>query len=344
MAEALDHQSLAQRISQLLGDRVTELQPLRGGGNNCLYRVEIRSGAVYVAKHYASGSRRSAAALEREWRMLNFLHEAGIDRVPRPIASEPSYRLTLFSYIEGQSGETADLGEHDFQQAADFIRQLLSLDRKKPAQQLGLASEACFDIDGLITAIQQRRDFLRSLPGDIPDADRLQNFLGAEFDPAFDRCCAGLKKSDSGYQLSRVLSPSDFGFHNALKDVDGRWHFLDFEFSGWDGFEKMIADFLLHPGMQLAVEQQGRLLALVAGHWPDCEASWRMMPTIYRLCALKWTLILLNEFNPDRMRQRMLANPAGATPAQRRHEQLLKAGMAIEGLGQARLETLFGEQ
>ena len=49
-------------------------------------------------------------------------------------------------------------------------------------------------------------------------------------------------------QRLRVLSPSDFGFHNALRRPDGTIVFVDFEYFGWDDPAKMMADAMLHPG------------------------------------------------------------------------------------------------
>jgi hypothetical protein len=50
----------------------------------------------------------------------------------------------------------------------------------------------------------------------------------------------------------RTLSPSDFGFHNAIRKTDGTLCFIDFEYFGWDDPVKLTADFLHHPGMALS--------------------------------------------------------------------------------------------
>ena len=44
-----------------------------------------------------------------------------------------------------------------------------------------------------------------------------------------------------------VLSPSDFGFHNALLGPDGKLCFIDFEYAGWDDPAKLICDFFCQP-------------------------------------------------------------------------------------------------
>ena len=56
----------------------------------------------------------------------------------------------------------------------------------------------------------------------------------------------------------RSLSPSDFGFHNALLEADGRLTFVDFEYFGWDDPVKIVADVMLHPGMGLSADHGRR--------------------------------------------------------------------------------------
>jgi len=43
------------------------------------------------------------------------------------------------------------------------------------------------------------------------------------------------------------LSPSDFGFHNALVDPSGALSFLDFEYAGRDDPAKPVSDFFCQP-------------------------------------------------------------------------------------------------
>ena len=48
------------------------------------------------------------------------------------------------------------------------------------------------------------------------------------------------------------ISPSDFGFHNALRTNTGPV-FFDFEFSGWDDPAKTIIDFFFSLVFQLVI-------------------------------------------------------------------------------------------
>ena len=59
-----------------------------------------------------------------------------------------------------------------------------------------------------------------------------------------DRCQAcGISPEEELGPADRVLSPSDFGFHNALLDRQGNVRFFDFEYAGWDDPAKLVCDF-----------------------------------------------------------------------------------------------------
>ena len=96
---------------------------------------------------------------------------------------------------------------------------------------------------------------------------------------------------------ARTLSPSDFGFHNALLRPDGTLVFIDFEYFGWDDPAKTVADFFLQPQAPLAPERLAsaflQRLPAVCGRAP---ASASGSPCVYPLLSLKWCLIMLNPF------------------------------------------------
>jgi hypothetical protein len=106
------------------------------------------------------------------------------------------------------------------------------------------------------------------------------------------------------------LIPADFGFHNAMRGPDGRVTFIDFEYFGWDDPVKLTADFLLHPAMKLPAAQQARFRrALCELHADDAHFS-RRLRALTPLFALRWSLILLNEFLPERWSGRAFAKGA----------------------------------
>ena len=104
-----------------------------------------------------------------------------------------------------------------------------------------------------------------------------------------------------------TLSPSDFGFHNALRIKNDSLAFLDFEYFGWDDPVKLMCDFAFHPGMELNREMRKlwfRATLKLYGDrlLPRLNASW----PLYGLC---WVLILLNEFRSDVWARRRAADP-----------------------------------
>ena len=75
---------------------------------------------------------------------------------------------------------------------------------------------------------------------------------------------------------------------------------------------KLTADILLHPGQALLPRQRKRFrqaaLRLYASDQGFAGRLWAYLP----LFGLRWLLILLNEFIPERWRRRVLAGEAGS--------------------------------
>ena len=106
----------------------------------------------------------------------------------------------------------------------------------------------------------------------------------------------------------QILSPSDFGFHNALKNVNGSIVFIDFEYFGWDDPVKLLCDFAFHPGMELSVAMKKYWFKATLKLYgeellPRLHSSW----PLYGLC---WVLIILNEFRSDIWDRRRAADPS----------------------------------
>jgi hypothetical protein len=92
------------------------------------------------------------------------------------------------------------------------------------------------------------------------------------------------------------VSPSDFGFHNALFDAAGRATFIDFEYAGRDDPGKLACDFFCQPEVPVPLVFFDDFLdAIEAPLRLDADDLWRcraLLPA-YRI---KWVCIILNEF------------------------------------------------
>ena len=121
----------------------------------------------------------------------------------------------------------------------------------------------------------------------------------------------------------RTLSPSDFGFHNAIRRPDGTLAFVDFEYFGWDDPAKTLVDFVLHPGMMLPPNLAQIFVARFVSAFGDDQLAERAR-LVYPLFGLKWCTIVLNDFLPGR--QTIGPAPGGEDAAGTRLRQLAKAG------------------
>ena len=105
----------------------------------------------------------------------------------------------------------------------------------------------------------------------------------------------------------RTLVPSDFGFHNALRDSQGDLTFIDFEYFGWDDPVKLASDSLLHPGTPMTQAVRSRLRSAMLDLHANNPGFPARFAAFFPLFGLRWVLILLNEFHPERWRRRVLA-------------------------------------
>jgi hypothetical protein len=188
-----------------------------------------------------------------------------------------------------------------------FLARIHHLREKAGDRAFPRASEGVFSLDALLANLRSRRDRLRT----VHDTE-VHEFLTSEFDKLLPIACEhasgclkayGLKARDVLPLGSRTLSPSDLGFHNALRLANDALVFVDLEYFGWDDPAKLISDFLLQPEQCLTQELRNRFLEGSIEIYGDALLSQRQalyMPFF----RLKWATILLNEFmRADRARR-----------------------------------------
>ena len=304
----------------LLGRAVDRIAAVSGGGNNRLYRIEA-AGSHFAMKLYASNDASGHQRFARETAALTLLATTRLaDRVPCLVAASEAHSAVLFDWIEGTPPH--ECGPDDLADMLDFIADLHMIDTLPAAKSRGEAAEACLSGAELARQIDERRGRLDR----IEDDPALARYLGR-----FDLLWRYLRPTILGFAVLppalRILSPSDFGLHNALRRPDGRLVFLDFEYFGWDDPVKLAADMIWHPGMMLDETAARTVTALSTRLFArDDPAYGRRLAAMLPAYGLRWCLILLNEFLPERWnrrRQAQDADPADWPAAKRR--QLDKA-------------------
>lgn len=298
-------EALRTQAARLLGQPPAAAEAVAGGGNSRLFRLEDRAGRRYALKVYPSRQHDPRDRLGAEFTALSFLHRHGVREVPAALACDQEHGLALYEWIEGARVAGPDDGDIDA--ALAFARRLRALG--SAGDELPLASEACLSGGEILAQLHRRLDRLATVP-------ELAALLTGRLIPLRERAAEG---AQAGYRrlgrdfdtplppALRCLSPSDFGFHNALRRDDGSLVFLDFEYFGWDDPVKLTADFIQHPGMALDAALADRFVAGACALYGDEDGFAARLGLLAPLIGLRWALILLNEFLPERWSARQFA-------------------------------------
>lgn len=300
-------------LARLTRDPVESVEKIGNGGNSKVYRIQCRNGATYAAKFYFQRTADGQDRLQVELAALRFLWESGVRCIPRPLAADPAAQIALFEYVRGGEIGPGTVTARDLDQAVAFADMLKRLGTLDASAGLPLAAEACFSGAAVVDNVKARLVRLEATQrhGEIYNA--LRCFLRERFAPALARLTGWARaeqgKAAFGVELAprlRTLSPSDFGFHNAIRRESGELVFVDFEYFGWDDPAKMIADFLLHPhpAMQLARGQRQAFVAAMLGCFGEGDTLRQRLRAVYPLFGLKWCMILLNDFRAESIERR----------------------------------------
>ena len=132
-------------------------------------------------------------------------------------------------------------------------------------------------------------------------------------------------------QSLRCISPSDFGFHNALKMADCSLRFLDFEYAGWDDPAKMVGDFFAQLAVPVSEHYFDHFVEQVMQPFEYPEFLIQRASLLRGAYQVKWCCIALNVFIPMHMARRRFANPY-LNEIEMKQNQLLKAEKLLKNL------------
>jgi Phosphotransferase enzyme family len=319
--------ALAQRLTAQAGRSVPRaLTRLAGGRNNQVFRLDTDDGPL-VLKRYFKDARDSRDRLGAEWSFVSHAWSRGIRVVPEPLACDPAEQAGLYSFVQGRKLAPTELTSAHVDAAIDFVLAV----NERPRPTLAPGSEACFSLADHVSTIERRVARLAKLDDGVPHVDEARQLV-PRLQLMWDAVKAligagmaleGLKMSQALGPDQQCLSPSDFGFHNALLDDTGRVTFLDFEYAGRDDPAKLVSDFFCQPDVPVPLSLHGHFVDRMAqGLGLDAAgvARCRLLLDAYQI---KWTCIILNDFLPLGAARRAFAD-TGAW-AERCAAQLAKA-------------------
>jgi aminoglycoside phosphotransferase (APT) family kinase protein len=322
----------------------TDLRATRigGGGNNRVFRLEAGNES-FVLKCYFQHPSDPRDRFRTERAFYEHLRAAGVASAPCFLAADETHRFTILELVAGSKLSPEQVTMDAVQQAVNFVVDANRQREGPSAAAIGRASEACFSLDEHLDVIARRVARLDQIADSDPLDREARAFAGNELQPAWQRLRERIldqARRDAiapAAQLSpsqTCLSPSDFGFHNALRRGDGRLAFFDFEYAGWDDPAKLACDFFCQPQVPVPLSfREAFVGGLREGLGLD-EAFERRARLLLPAYQVKWCCIMLNEFLPgDRQRRAFAQGDTALT--ERKQRQL---GLARSALRQAPLQ------
>lgn len=316
----------AQALREMLGGLglagEAQLTPLSGGANNQVFRVE--AGEAAVLKVYFRHPDDPRDRLGAEFGFSTFAWAQGVRAIPQPLACDRDSGMALYEFIVGTPLRPGEVSAEAVHEALDFY---LALNRERSAAEgLPCASEACFSTGEHVECLRRRLERLAGVT-EVEVAD----FARGELRPAARRVMAEVQERFGDAALAthdRRVSPSDFGFHNALREPGGRLRFLDLEYAGWDDPAKLVCDFFCQPAVPVPPEHYGWFAEAVAADLTEPETQLARFRALLPLYRLKWCCILLNDFLPEGGARRSFAR-GSVVSAEQKADQLRKARQAL---------------
>jgi hypothetical protein len=265
-----------------------------------------------VIKGYAPAQPGQRDRMQAEVEFLRYANQVAPRRVPELISVDAGRRCVVLEHIEGSAyPEGVAPPAEDLQAAVEFFQQL-NADLNLARQMISLdAADGFLSLRQHIANVRERLSAMGT--EHLPPEFRLQaaEQLG-QLQRQADRVETELETSISAGLVQdrldpelRCVSPSDFGFHNAIRTDQGVT-FIDFEFAGWDDPAKASVDFILQPRIPAAN---------IISTYPMIFSCQQLLGQDVRstvlkpILALKWNCIILTVLNTGRLAKMIQLNP-----------------------------------
>lgn len=309
----------------LAGRPVDQLIPCRSGRNSRVYKV-VCGNDTFALKSYPPKVSDPRDRFGTEIKTLKFYEANCNPHTSRLLTTDIPRGIALMEWIDGCLVNATSTDDID--QAIDFIARTHAAE-SNGGEVFGLAAEPCLSGVDLDKHLILRLEKFASVAQQEPE---LNYFLIHDLSQVLEKSRAHAHSATFSTQLpqqKQSLIPADFGFHNAIKTASGKIFFIDFEYFGWDDPVRLAADFLLHPGTALDEESQDRFRRGMVNIFKADKKFEQRLLQLLPLYGIRWALILLNEFLPDRWQTRVFAGET-ASWEEIKTEQLEKARLALD--------------
>ncbi|MBR9691996.1 aminoglycoside phosphotransferase family protein [Candidatus Woesearchaeota archaeon] len=315
------------------------IKPLEGGKNNRVFKIETDNGN-FLLKAYFVHSKDLRNRLNSEFSLLDYAWGFGLRNIHEPVSKDEVNNFGLYSFIRGEKvKEKINQGMVDA--AAKFFVELNKNRKTDEAKALPEASESCFSIEKHLELVENRVMRLDKILSDSKINQEAIDFVKQILIPKWkeikEKVLENIKKQDISVDEvihfdEMVVSPSDFGFHNALVNNNGKISFLDFEYGGWDDPAKMVCDFFCQPKIPVHLNYFTSFCNKALDFLKDKEKAAIKAKILLPVYKIKWACIILNEFLITDSNRREFALDKEQNIDERKSKQLGKAKRYIQNI------------
>lgn len=311
MADPKGTPAFAQHWANELGAEPGKLERLHGGINNQVFRCDDGR-RKWVIKGYTPTQPGQRDRMQAELQFLRFAAKVAPGFTPAMIHEDQERRCVVLENLEGTTfREGVPPPPEAVQKAVQFVEQL-NREPELARQSILLdAAEGFLSLRQHLANVRERvkaMDCQHLEPNIRPEAEVLLHDVRIELAQQEENISELIDKGlikDKIHPDQRCISPSDFGFHNAINTATGV-RFIDFEFAGWDDPAKASLDFILQPRVPVCNHGSPLLAAWLPDQRQAIEDRCKHLGPILQL---KWLCILLAVLNPSRLEQMLAVMP-----------------------------------
>lgn len=311
----LSNDELIETASSLTGVRCSDLSQMTGGLHHRVYNCRGNDGNHYIIKYYHTDEPASEAKLINEFNSSIFMWEHDIHQIPQPVNSDINVKIAIYRFVKGSKLKPEDIDEGKITEITDFLSKLHSISKIDDAAEIIPAGEAVFSLEQLFNDIDSKTTLLKEYNTSNPYGFELKDFIESKLLNGLDSLKNDAEMIYQSIDLSitdlihyewTTLNPSGLGFHNSILADDGTLMFLDFESFGRDDPVKVVSDFILNTESKLKKEIYFAFLRKIIPLYASDEPTFKeRIESLFPIFALKSTLLLLNEFEPEHFEKRL---------------------------------------
>ena len=279
--------------------KVSKISTIKNKGNSYLYKIVLENNYNYLYKKYFNEKLFNHSRLNAEKKTYDYLNKYKIQKNNFPLYFNTELNFALIEWYDGK--KIKFMNNSYLEEFILFIKKI-NTNKISKIKYFDNASASCFSYSNIKEQIYFR---LNNINKFAENNKELSFFLNNDIKFFLNRILVDSKlnwptKSNKLLDISkRILSPSDFGLHNALV-MSNKLKFFDFEYFGWDDPAKLICDFILHPSMSLSIDQKKYWIKSLINYFYKDTYLIHRIKNSYFLYGVIWCLIILNIYTNNK--------------------------------------------